>query len=613
MNKLTTRQSNKLFALTLILAMVIMTFMPGVTYAWSFTDNPFDTGNVKLYFGDPAYDPVPPESLMQFDETSTLTYHAVYTGADSANYYPDRLLLVIEPNSGTLTINGMTGTNVTVTQPPSTTGVYDMSIAKTSSTKKVEFNATAGGGSQAITITFDEPKDIKTGDSNLYAYLPAPAQFVNEGMGSGGWGDAYSSAGDLKFGGDPTGTGVSLGSFGGYTVFDFGSTGISNDPNNKYGADFIVYGNAFWGNSEAGAVQVAPDANEDGEPDAWYNIAGSDYYKDDVERDYKVTYADPNPEANTLASVPYTAKDATSDGSPQTWTGNGLVNKNTFHNHSWYPLAVNYFANRLINSKTCQPVDRIDDLDFVKRVPIVSGVGVDVTYTDSTSITVDDTSLLYFDGVKYVTSGTTTGNSQFVFGYCDIHPNRSSNFDTAYNPYSLDGVSSSGDYNTATTGTGGGDPIDISWAVDEAGEPVDLDSIRFVRVYTGVQQMNGIFGEISTEVLGVKENTETGTGSAAEPSIKVTIEDEYGETTYDLVDLVTDGTIQNMGTVEITALGESSMTIFVNSGEDHVYMNNIYGSSQNISGIPASGYKDVRAIVQDGDGSPYVILLKIAQ
>jgi len=182
------------------------------------------------------------------------------------------------------------------------------------------------------------------------------------------------------------------------------------------------------------------------------------------------------------------------------------VAKNTFNNHSWFPQAVNYFANRVISSKTCQPVDKIADLSFVNRVQY----GIDLSYINATFITVDNTSLLEFEGVKYVSNGTITGNTQFLFGYADIHPNRTSNFTTAYNPYSLYAVANNTQYNTATANTGGGNPIDISWAVDANGNPIHLDEIRFVRVYTGVQQMDGVFGEISTEVLGLKSVDPTG-------------------------------------------------------------------------------------------------------
>ena len=47
--------------------------------------------------------------------------------------------------------------------------------------------------------------------------------------------------------------------------------------------------------------------------------------------------------------------------------------------------------------------------------------------------------------------------------------------------------------------------IDISWAVDENRQPVILDFIDFVRVYTGINQVVGDLGETSTEITGAED------------------------------------------------------------------------------------------------------------
>ena len=47
--------------------------------------------------------------------------------------------------------------------------------------------------------------------------------------------------------------------------------------------------------------------------------------------------------------------------------------------------------------------------------------------------------------------------------------------------------------------------IDISWAIDENRQPVTLDFIDFVRVYTGVNQQVGELGETSTEIGGAED------------------------------------------------------------------------------------------------------------
>lgn len=47
--------------------------------------------------------------------------------------------------------------------------------------------------------------------------------------------------------------------------------------------------------------------------------------------------------------------------------------------------------------------------------------------------------------------------------------------------------------------------INIEWAVDAEGNPANLESIDFIRIHTGENQVCGWLGETSTEVLGVED------------------------------------------------------------------------------------------------------------
>ena len=47
--------------------------------------------------------------------------------------------------------------------------------------------------------------------------------------------------------------------------------------------------------------------------------------------------------------------------------------------------------------------------------------------------------------------------------------------------------------------------FDIGWAVDNRRQPVHLDHIDFVRVYSAENQMCGWIGETSTEVSGAED------------------------------------------------------------------------------------------------------------
>ena len=50
-----------------------------------------------------------------------------------------------------------------------------------------------------------------------------------------------------------------------------------------------------------------------------------------------------------------------------------------------------------------------------------------------------------------------------------------------------------------------GNSFKIDWAVDENRQPVELSAIKYVRVYTGVNQSAGWTGESSTEIGGAKD------------------------------------------------------------------------------------------------------------
>lgn len=371
----------------------------------------------------------------------------------------------------------------------STTTKYGVVVLPTTSASTVTVTGTGNIGS--ATFSCAQPCGGTTAAGTaLYAYLPAPAQFVNEGVTTGGWGDAYDSTGTTLKG--TSATGVSLGFFGGYAVYEFENP-IADDPTHPYGADFIVYGNAFWNNSEAGCIQVSQGPGDDGNWE-WYDIAGSMYYtKSTPNASIKFTNPNPNEDkgittagaTSTLADVPY---DLTVNGT----TTPGTVTKNTFHNHSWFPLNANYFAA----SGSRAAMAKVDEFSFVSRT------------LNSDSIT--DT--LTFTGTLLNNYPGTGKTDQIGFGYCDVHPNKTLGGTIAYNPYQT--FTSSSDYDTKVAGTSGGDPIDIAWAVKSNGTPAKLGSIKYVRIYTGMAQMNGIFGEISTEVCGVAACTGTGTGAA---------------------------------------------------------------------------------------------------
>jgi PKD repeat protein len=62
-------------------------------------------------------------------------------------------------------------------------------------------------------------------------------------------------------------------------------------------------------------------------------------------------------------------------------------------------------------------------------------------------------------------------------------------------------------------GSGGGDAIDLTWAVDPTtGEAADLERIDFIRITNGIDKIDGTFGEVSPEIGGFGRVSESGGG-----------------------------------------------------------------------------------------------------
>ncbi|MDR0852338.1 MAG: hypothetical protein LBN36_07570, partial [Clostridiales Family XIII bacterium] len=110
----------------------------------------------------------------------------------------------------------------------------------------------------------------------IISYMVPASQYTNS--------VAYGMNPDAILGGSVK----SLGNFGG-SVTVYYQEAIKNDPENPYGIDFAIDGNAGAGGggaglSEPGNVYVSKDGTD------WYLLAGSDYFDDNTIRDYEVTY-----------------------------------------------------------------------------------------------------------------------------------------------------------------------------------------------------------------------------------------------------------------------------------------------------------------------------------
>ncbi|MFZ5940319.1 MAG: T9SS type A sorting domain-containing protein [Bacteroidota bacterium] len=241
---------------------------------------------------------------------------------------------------------------------------------------------------------------------------------------------------------------VSLGAFGGSVIYKF-SRPVINDAENPYGIDLTIFGNPLtdaegkvrW--AEPGIVSVMKDENGNGLPDdTWYEIAGSDHYFLGLSKRFTVTYYNPSvPFASDIAWI-------ADDGSA------GMIRANSFYTQPYYPLA-----------------------------SLFEGYGQDsVTFSGSRI-----RPLVY------------TGNAgelicrNRAFGYADNMRTADPGAGLPDNPY------------TSETEGCGGDAIDISWAVDEDGNSVELESIDFIKITTAVLEDARWLGELSTEVRMIRD------------------------------------------------------------------------------------------------------------
>lgn len=112
---------------------------------------------------------------------------------------------------------------------------------------------------------------------------------------------------------------ITLGAWGGYVTFRFDHSVYNTD-----GADIYIGGNAFTNSAEPGIVMVAQDADHDGQPDEWFELAGScDTAAVKPVYNYSLTYYyDP------MQNVRW------ADNQGNT----GTVDRNSFHQQEYFPL-----------------------------------------------------------------------------------------------------------------------------------------------------------------------------------------------------------------------------------------------------------------------------------
>lgn len=469
-------------------------------------------------------------------------------GRNGSSKIPGEFTLWVE-NPTSVTVNGtaqsaslQNGTN------------YGYTIT-TSEDNTLSIVVVAGGTTYTISCGTKSHTPAGSAPTSVVSYLPL-GQFAN----NSGWG--YLGT---KFIGKtaPETTGVSLGAFGGFIEFYF-ENGIEDKATNPYGVDFVIYGNAFNGNPEAGAVQVSVDGT------TWYELAGSNYYKsnftaNDPANGFSKFYT------GTLrnTSVIYTK------GSSRVTAKLGSLNAADCCPAAWFPLTTNFtaFENDPTGGATCD-----------SRVSVnLSG------------------NTLTFTGVTAIADSDTTAD--YAFGYADVTPNGSpSEYGEAVNPYT-----------PYTSDKTGGDGFDLAWAVDIAtGEPVNLSGqkVKYVRVYSAVLDF-GRFGETSPEITGIF--TARGTSSNTNPTPRAIA--KLAGTTISTTGTVVSST-QRFITASVPAGTEQTLSI--NSSADYLYVNGVqitgtsasnpYTVSVNLAAGETATYQ---VITQTGTRQPYIEVIKL--
>lgn len=528
------------------------------TYVFNFTTgavkNPVTSNGVTLRFGDPAYANTAPECYMSLEADGT-AFNAQYEGP-LAGYYPDMLALYMTYAGAISATASDTDKVCFVTYDSNGEATEEGSITGTGSTfATVKIKAAGSISVNGVTVNFSAPASPTTpagsAPSSVVSYLP-----IGQYASGQGWGSAAG-----KFAGKTSleSTGVSLGALGGYIEFKF-DDGITDDPTNPYGVDFVIYGNAFNGNPEAGAVQVSENGT------TWYELAGSKYYDGGFSFDGNKATGGKYSNVYTGTLRDTTVNYTKGSDIQVTLGGNGPKTFTTAT--AWWPT-VDEYADSVIAA----------------------------AHQDS-NVTVSRTAnQLTFGGVTAVQDSNAT--AEYAFGYADVTPNGSpATYGDAVNPYT-----------PYTSGKTGGDGFDLAWAVDISnGLPVNVTGkvFKYVRVYSAVLD-NATFGETSTEVCGIfttANKASASVGTTAAPTITI---NDGGDFVGNIAEFGSAVKYGNVDVYDLSGYGFTNLDVTAVLSGANVYVNS------NAAGNYTAGVNNnyIRVVAQSGTNAPYITLIKL--
>lgn len=181
------------------------------------------------------------------------------------------------------------------------------------------------------------------------------------------------------------------------------------------------------------------------------------------------------------------------------------INKNGVPDDGeWFEIAGSEYKNSVrgyeVTYKRPSQLDKAENVEWTDNKGNSGYVYANAIHTQSYWPSwLKDKETLTFKGIRLPDNGKNEGTdekpyfvlSRFEYGYADNYPNVTAE-----------------DVNVKEEGAF----IDIDWAVDENGNAVKMPGVDFVRIYTGVNQTNGILGECSTDVARVMNGHTTGIG-----------------------------------------------------------------------------------------------------
>ena len=566
-------KAKKILSLLLVVAMLMSLLCMSVSAS--------DYAEVSISEGEPV-------TISWSGTTGTVV------SVDGSSYIPRQFILWVR-NGFTVSVDG------TALTPNSAPSADDTDVAYTINTNATNaITIVASNGTTTYTITCPHYTAIATGINpvDVNGYLPV-GQFARPN--SFGWGALYtdntnvsSSSNDVKFKTGYVSTGVSLGMAGGYVQFDMGNNRIENNANNKYGIDFIVYGNAFKGNPEAAGVQVSNDGVN------WYTLAGSRHYMSDTKWNQNISYIKIATANTTIGGKSFAkagiyvstdfaapssdnASDVDAAVALATWTGIPQLTGSTYPKTyttdtpaaaAWWPE----YASNENYGNVWNIGNAVNGVSWLRN-----GTAEVITYTGVT--TVEDDMVVLNEGA---TAAPTQAEMTDVYqwGYADVRVNGSQYGTVVNNPYAAA---------PSTDAGAGGDGFDLSWAVKADGTPIALSSVRYVRVYSAVLFSAGVFGETSAEVCGLyvanAESSSVGTSANVEL----------------WADEAEEATPMNLNNTTSVAAG----TYYLYSTETNVYVN---GEKVTVSGeegcaITIAAGQKVQIIAQSGTAAPFLTVL----